>query len=53
MSFARLFYKKNGIGQLLLTADMSDAVADEDSVEMETPKKSKKVKETATKEKMN
>lgn len=45
--------QKNGIGQLLLTADMSDSVADEDSVELETPKKSKKVKEPTTKEKMN
>ncbi len=47
---------KNGIGQLLLTADMSDAVADEDSVEMEMPKKGKKTKEpkeAASKEKMN
>jgi len=33
---------KNGIGQLLLTADMSDAVAGEESVEMESPKKGKK-----------
>ena len=33
---------KNGIGQLLLTADMSDAVAGEASVELETPKKGKK-----------
>lgn len=45
--------QKNGIGQLLLTADMSDSVADEDSVELETPKKSKKAKEPTTKEKMN
>ncbi len=37
---------KNGIGQLLLTADMSDAVADEASVELDHPKKSKKAKET-------
>ena len=47
---------KNGIGQLLMTNDMSDAVADEASVEMDTPKKSKKanaVKETASKEKLN
>ncbi len=48
---------KNGIGQLLLTADMSDAVADEASVELDQPKKSKKTKETvaatATKEKLN
>ena len=33
---------KNGIGALLLTADMSDAVADEASVELENPKKGKK-----------
>ena len=47
---------KNGIGQLLMTNDMSDAVADEASVEMDVPKKSKKVnaaKETASKEKLN
>ncbi len=47
---------KNGIGQLLMTNDMSDAVADEASVEMDMPKKSKKanaVKETASKEKLN
>ncbi len=47
---------KNGIGQLLMTNDMSDAVADEASVEMDVPKKAKKanaVKETASKEKLN
>ena len=33
---------KNGIGQLLMTNDMNDAVADDASVEMDTPKKSKK-----------
>ncbi len=49
---------KNGIGQLLLTADMSDAVADEASVELDQPKKSKKAKEAVvaaatTKEKLN
>jgi recombination protein RecA len=33
---------KNGIGQLLMTNDMSDNVAGEASVEMDTPKKSKK-----------
>jgi len=43
---------KNGIGQLLLTADMADAVSDEASVELDTPKKSKKSKE-ASKDKMN
>ncbi len=46
---------KNGIGQLLLTADMADAVADEASVEMESPKKGKKAKEVkaAAKEELN
>ena len=49
---------KNGIGQLLLTADMSDAVAGEASVELDQPKKSKKAKETVAaaaipKEKLN
>ncbi|MFN3696853.1 MAG: recombinase RecA [Pseudobdellovibrio sp.] len=43
---------KNGIGQLLLTADMADAVSDEASVELDTPKKSKKSKD-ASKDKMN
>jgi recombination protein RecA len=38
---------KNGIGQLLLTADMSDAVAGEASVELETPKKGKKAAKEA------
>lgn len=38
---------KNGIGELLLTNDMSDAVAGEDSVEMESPKKAKKAKGAA------
>src|SRR3989338_1103634 len=33
---------KNGIGQLLMTKDMSDAVADEASVELDKPKKAKK-----------
>lgn len=41
---------KNGIGQLLLTNDMADAVVGEDSVEMETPKKAKKSKEAPAKE---
>jgi len=46
---------KNGIGQLLLTADMADAVADEASVELESPKKGKKAKEVkaAAKEELN
>jgi recombination protein RecA len=43
--------QKNGIGQMLLTADMSDSVADEASVEMDVPKKSKKAKELPVKEK--
>ena len=42
-----LILSKNGIGELLLTNDMNDAVADEDSVEMESPKKSKKAKAAA------
>ena len=33
---------KNGIGELLMTNDMSDNVTDEASVEMDMPKKSKK-----------
>lgn len=41
---------KNGIGQLLMTNDMADAVAGEDSVEMESPKKAKKAKEAPAKE---
>lgn len=41
---------KNGIGQLLMTNDMGDAVADEASVEMDTPKKSKKAAKEAVKE---
>jgi recombination protein RecA len=52
--------QKNGIGQMLLTHDMGDAVADDASVEMDTPRKSKntkaaKEKETVavTKEKLN
>ncbi len=47
----------NGIGQLLMTNDMSDAVAGEASVEMDMPKKAKKAKdsgkETSAKEKLN
>ena len=38
---------KNGIGELLLTNDMADAVAGEDSVELESPKKAKKGKAAA------
>ena len=41
---------KNGIGQLLMTNDMNDAVADEASVEMDTPKKSKKAAKESVKE---
>jgi len=45
---------KNGIGQLLMEKDMGDAVADDASVELDSPKKSKKaVKEAGTKEKLN
>jgi len=45
---------KNGIGQLLMTKDMSEAVADEASVELDSPKKGRKVsKESAPKEKLN
>lgn len=35
---------KNGIGAMLLTSDMNDAVEGEESIEMDTPKKSKKAK---------
>ena len=38
---------KNGIGAMLLTNDMNDAVADDDSVEMESPRKGKKAKTAA------
>ena len=49
---------KNGIGQLLMTNDMGDAVAGEASVELDAPKKGKKTlaapaKEAALKEKLN
>jgi recombination protein RecA len=46
---------KNGIGQLLMSTDMSDAVADDESVELDAPKKSKKAAKDsgATKEKLN
>ena len=45
---------KNGIGQLLMTTDMGDTVADDASVELDTPKKAKKaVKAEAAKEKLN
>lgn len=46
---------KNGIGQLLMATDMSEAVADDESVELDAPKKSKKVAKevSTTKEKLN
>lgn len=45
--------QKNGIGQMLLTNDMADSVADEASIEMDVPKKGKKSKEAPAKEKLN
>jgi recombination protein RecA len=46
---------KNGIGQLLMEKDMGETVADDASVELDSPKKVKKGKDAAagTKEKMN
>lgn len=46
---------KNGIGQLLMTNDMSENVADDASVELDAPKKSKKAAKElpAAKEKLN
>lgn len=44
---------KNGIGQLLMTKDMSDAVADEASVELDKPKKAKKAAKEDVKENLN
>lgn len=44
---------KNGIGQILMTHDMADAVVGDESVEMDSPKKSKKAAKEATKEKLN
>lgn len=45
---------KNGIGQLLMTNDMSDVVADDASIELDMPKKSKKAAPKAEpKEKLN
>ena len=46
---------QNGIGQLLMEKDMSESVADEASVELDNPKKSKKSKEAkdSQKEKLN
>ncbi len=46
----KLILSKNGIGQLLLTADMSESVAGEDSVELDQPKKSKKSPKELAKE---
>jgi recombination protein RecA len=45
---------KNGIGQLLMEKDMGDTVADDASVELDSPKKAKKAKDaTAAKDKLN
>lgn len=44
---------KNGIGQLLMTNDMADAVADEASIELDSPKKSKKAVKEVAKENLN
>jgi len=44
---------KNGIGKLLMTNDMGDAVADEASVELDAPKKSKKAIKETIKENLN
>lgn len=44
---------KNGIGQILMTKDMSDSVADEASVELDKPKKAKKTTKEETKEALN
>ena len=44
---------KNGIGQLLMSTDMSDAVADDASVELDKPKKAKKVTKEEQKENLN
>jgi len=46
----KLILSKNGIGQLLLTADMSEAIVGEDSVELDQPKKSKKSPKELVKE---
>ncbi len=37
--------QKNGIGQMLMTTDMSEHIGEDDSVELDMPKKSKKAKE--------
>ena len=44
---------KNGIGQLLMSTDMSDAVADDASVELDKPKKAKKVTKEEQKDNLN
>ena len=44
---------KNGIGQLLMSTDMSDAVADDASVELDKPKKVKKVVKEEAKASLN
>lgn len=44
---------KNGIGQLLMTNDMADVVADEASIELDSPKKSKKAVKEVAKENLN
>jgi len=45
---------KNGIGQLLMEKDMGESVADDASVELDSPKKAKKaVKEATSKDKLN
>ena len=44
---------KNGIGQLLMSTDMSDAVADDASVELDRPKKGKKAVKEEAKESLN
>ncbi len=44
---------KNGIGQILMTKDMADSVADEASIELDKPKKAKKVTKDEPKENLN
>lgn len=49
--------QKNGIGQMLITNDMSESAEDDASIELDVPKKGKKSKEvkevSASKEKLN
>ena len=45
-----LILSKNGIGQLLMTADMSESVEGEESIELDQPKKSKKAPKELAKE---